>query len=71
MSKGKDETVKMVVCADFLLREYGVGDNCRTFRISEQIDPSRISAELPDGVPTLHLPKAETAKPRKIKVEMK
>ncbi|HEV2972281.1 MAG TPA: Hsp20/alpha crystallin family protein [Pirellulales bacterium] len=55
----------------FLLREYGIGDYYRTFRISEQIDPSGISAELTDGVLTLHLPKAEAAKPRKIKVAVK
>jgi HSP20 family protein len=55
----------------FLLREYGVGDYYRTFRINEQIDPSQISAEMTEGVLTLHLPKAEQAKPRKIKVEAK
>jgi HSP20 family protein len=55
----------------FLLREYGIGDYYRTFRISEQIDPSKISAEMADGVLTLHLLKAEQAKPRKIKVDAK
>jgi HSP20 family protein len=52
-----------------LLREFGIGDYRRTFRVSEQIDPSRISAQYRDGVLTLHLPKAERAKPRKIQVQ--
>ena len=52
-----------------LLREYGIGDYRRTFRVSEQIDASRISAQYRHGVLTLHLPKAERARPRKIRVE--
>lgn len=53
---------------DYLLQEYGVGDYWRTFEISEAIDASRISAEYADGVLTLHLPKAEAVKPRKIAI---
>ena len=52
-----------------LLREYGIGDYRRTFRVSEQIDSGRISAQYSDGVLTLHLPKAEKARPRKIQVQ--
>ena len=55
--------------ANFLRREYGVGDFYRTFQVSELIDASRINAEYEDGVLTLHLPKAEAAKPRKINVK--
>lgn len=55
----------------FLLREYGVGDYYRTFHVSEAIDAGRITAEFNQGVLTLHLPKAESIKPRKISVKVK
>ena len=50
-------------------KEFGVGDFYRAFTIGEVIDPSRISAELKDGVLTVHLPKTETVKPRRIHVK--
>jgi HSP20 family protein len=55
--------------ANYLLSEYGVGDFYRAFTISEQIDWQKISTELKNGVLTVHLPKAETVKPRKITVK--
>ena len=54
---------------NYLLREYGVGDFYRTFQIGEGIDASRIEAEVKGGVLTLHLPKAESAKPKRIIVK--
>ena len=48
--------------------EYNIGHYVRSFQISSKIEQSEISAELKDGVMTLVLPKAEKAKPRKIKV---
>ncbi|QDV90941.1 18 kDa heat shock protein [Phycisphaerae bacterium RAS2] len=52
-----------------LLREYGVGDFERSFRVGEGIDASRIDAELRSGVLSVHLPKAESIKPRRISVK--
>jgi HSP20 family protein len=50
----------------------GAGDAAavysRTFRVSEQIDPNGISAELSAGVLKLRLAKAAHTKPRKIEV---
>ncbi len=48
--------------------EYNVGNYARSFELSSDIDQDRISAEFKDGVVMLTLPKAEKAKPRKIKV---
>jgi HSP20 family protein len=54
----------------FLLREYGVGDLRRTFRIGDGIAAERISAQVADGVLTLHLPKTEALKPHRIGVKV-
>ena len=54
---------------DYLACEYGVGNYYRAFTISEAIDAGKISAELKHGVLTVHLPKSEAVKPRKIAVK--
>jgi HSP20 family protein len=53
----------------FLLNEYGVGDFYRVFQLGEGVDNARISAEIAHGVLTVHLPKVERIKPRKIEVQ--
>ena len=53
---------------DPVYTEYNVGHYQRAFAISNKIDRDKINAELADGVLTLHLPKADEIKPRKIKV---
>ena len=53
---------------NYLLQEYEEGDFYRAFTIHESIDGSRIEAECKNGVLIVHLPKAEAARPRQIKV---
>jgi HSP20 family protein len=57
------------VSAEYLLDEYGVGDFYRSFTISPDVDANKISAEYRDGVLTVHLPKQEKLKPKRIVVK--
>jgi len=49
--------------------EYGVGGFYRRFTLGETIDRAGIKALVKNGVLTLHLPKAERARARRIEVE--
>lgn len=55
--------------ADYLLAEYGVGDFGRSFTIGSEVEAAQISAECRDGVLTVHLPKQEKVKPKRIVVK--
>ena len=50
------------------LREYGVGDFARSFRVGTGVDLTNIQARYELGVLTLRLPKAEQARTRRITV---
>jgi HSP20 family molecular chaperone IbpA len=54
---------------EYLYGEYAIGDFHRAFAIGEGIDAARISAELRNGVLTVHLPKSEAVKPKRIQVK--
>lgn len=49
-------------------REYDVANYYRTFRVTDQVAADKIEAELVNGVLTVHLPKPEAVKPRRIAV---
>lgn len=55
----------------YLVSEYDVSDYYREFLVGELLDATKITAEYADGVLTVHLPKAETMKTRKIEVQKK
>ena len=52
-----------------MYNEYSDGDYQRVFTLSENIDGDRIEATLKDDVLQLVLPKAESAKARKIELK--
>jgi HSP20 family molecular chaperone IbpA len=52
----------------YLLKEYGVGEYCRAFSVTDDIDAEKIRADLNDGVLTVHLPKAAALMQRRITV---
>lgn len=53
-----------------IAREYELLNFFRQFELSDAVDVNAIRAELKHGVLTLHLPKKEKAKPRKIDVSV-
>jgi len=54
---------------DRIYSEFESGDFQRSFRLSDEINQNNIKAFVSNGELRLHLPKAEPAKTKKIKVE--
>ena len=57
--------------AEYLLREIPSGSFRREIRLPSPLDAEHIEARIADGILTLRLPKAETSRPRTIKVAAK
>jgi len=53
----------------YLVRELPNGSFSRTLRLPSVIDADHVEAKIADGVLTLTLPKAESARPKKISVQ--
>ena len=49
-------------------REYALVNFFRQFELSENVDQSQITADLKNGLLTVHVPKAQAAPPRQIAV---
>jgi HSP20 family protein len=52
----------------YLVRELPNGSFTRTLRLPVAIDAEHVEANITDGVLTLRLPKAESARPKQIKI---
>ena len=53
----------------YLVRELPNGAFTRTLRLPVAIDADHVDANITDGVLTLRLPKAESARPKQIKIQ--
>jgi HSP20 family molecular chaperone IbpA len=53
-----------------IYREYELTNFFRQFELSEEVDQGKLSAQLKHGVLTLHLPRVEKTKPRRIDVQV-
>ena len=53
---------------NYLVRELPNGSFARTLRLPVPIDADHVEADITDGVLTLRLPKAESARPKQIKI---
>jgi HSP20 family protein len=56
--------------AEYLLNELPSGSFTRTLRLPAPIEADQIEAKIADGVLTLRVPKAESARPRRINISM-
>ena len=55
--------------ARYHIREQRFGEFTRIIRFPTTVDADKIQATLADGILTIHVPKAEAAKPRRITVK--
>ena len=55
----------------YLVRELPNGSFTRTLRLPSAIQADSVEGQITDGVLTLRLPKAESARPKKIQVKVK
>lgn len=57
--------------SSYLVRELPTGSFARTLRLPSPIDAENVDARIADGVLTLTLPKAESARPKRINITTK
>jgi HSP20 family protein len=57
--------------SNYLVRELPTGSFTRTLRLPSSIDAEKVEARIADGILTLTLPKAESARPKRINITTK
>ncbi len=57
--------------SEYLVRELPTGSFSRTLRLPSSIDAEKVEAKIADGILTLTLPKAESARPKRINITTK
>lgn len=55
--------------ASYLVHEFPNGAFARTLRLPAPIDADHVEADIANGILTLRLPKAESARPKQIKIK--
>jgi HSP20 family protein len=68
--RGTKERKEDVKEEGYFRAERSYGSFTRSFSLPNTVEVSKIAADYKDGVLTLHLPKAEEAKPRQIEVKI-
>ncbi len=58
------------VDGEYLLNELPIGSFRRALRLPTDVEADKVEAKIADGVLTLNLPKAETARPKKINISL-
>jgi HSP20 family protein len=56
---------------EYLMRELPHGSFNRTLRLPATLDADKADAKITDGVLTLRIPKAESARPKTVKIAVK
>jgi HSP20 family protein len=56
--------------SEYLVRELPSGSFTRTLRMPAAIEADSVEAKIADGILTLKLPKAESARPKKIQIKV-
>ncbi|MGC8625283.1 MAG: Hsp20/alpha crystallin family protein [Phycisphaerae bacterium] len=67
--EGKISKTENVDSRNYLVREYGIGHFSRSFTIRTPVDPDAIKGDLKNGELQIRIPKAQSAKTKKITVQ--